>query len=168
MKVAFLDRDDTIIRDYPDTDWKYQTVPEFLPQSIEALQLIQAKGYTIIIVTNQYLIDEGYITLQDYQAFDMIFQELLKKHNIEVLQTFYCPDARGSGSYDLKPNPGMIKQALALYPDIDLANSFVVGDSLADVGLAENMQLPIYIINQDVMYHKATKVSSLYEVAKRL
>ena len=30
MKVAFLDRDGTIVRDYPDDEWKRKTVPEVL------------------------------------------------------------------------------------------------------------------------------------------
>jgi D-glycero-D-manno-heptose 1,7-bisphosphate phosphatase len=55
MKVAFLDRDGTIITDYPDYQWRYVQEPTFLDGAIDALQRIRAKGFAIIVVTNQYL-----------------------------------------------------------------------------------------------------------------
>ena len=59
MKVAFLDRDGTIVRDYPDDEWKRKTVPEVLDGAIEGMQLLNQLGYAIIIVTNQYIIKIG-------------------------------------------------------------------------------------------------------------
>lgn len=53
MKIAFLDRDGTIIKDYPDQLWSQISEPEFLPHSIESLQKIIHKGFQIIIITNQ-------------------------------------------------------------------------------------------------------------------
>ena len=52
MKVAFLDRDGTIIRDYPDDQWASVQQPEFLDGSIEGLQALQDKGFSLIVVTN--------------------------------------------------------------------------------------------------------------------
>ncbi|MDX8047162.1 HAD hydrolase-like protein [Gracilibacillus sp. S3-1-1] len=36
----------------------------------------------------------------------------------------------------MKPRDGMIQQAMEKYPTIDLANSFMIGDSAVDVELA--------------------------------
>ncbi|SDY52976.1 Polynucleotide kinase 3 phosphatase [Proteiniborus ethanoligenes] len=69
MKVAFLDRDGTIIEDYEDELWRNKTEPIFLSGSLEALEKIKRKGYEIIIITNQYLIDEKIISIQQYQDF---------------------------------------------------------------------------------------------------
>ncbi len=55
MKVAFLDRDGTIIEDYEDEFWRNVTEPVFIKGSIEGLKKIRQKGYEIIIITNQYL-----------------------------------------------------------------------------------------------------------------
>lgn len=63
MKVAFLDRDGTIIEDYEDEKWKYVKEPVFIEGAIKALKAMKEKGYEIIIITNQYLINEGIITL---------------------------------------------------------------------------------------------------------
>ncbi|WP_069650132.1 hypothetical protein [Caloranaerobacter ferrireducens] len=54
MKVAFLDRDGTIIEDYEDEKWKYVKDPVFIKGAIKALKVMKEKGYEIIIITNQY------------------------------------------------------------------------------------------------------------------
>ena len=51
MKVAFLDRDGTIIKDYPDEKWSSIKHPEFLEGSIDGMQKLIANGYHIIIIT---------------------------------------------------------------------------------------------------------------------
>ena len=55
MNVAFLDRDGTIIKDYPDKDWANVKYPEFLEGSIKTLKYIKSKNFETIIITNQYL-----------------------------------------------------------------------------------------------------------------
>ena len=68
MKAAFLDRDGTIIRDYPDALWASVSYPAFLPGAIDALKLLRRKGYHIIVVTNQYLIGEGLLSFEQYST----------------------------------------------------------------------------------------------------
>ena len=55
LKIAFLDRDGTIIKDYPDEKWREIKEPEFLEGSIEGLKRLKEMGYDFIIITNQYL-----------------------------------------------------------------------------------------------------------------
>ncbi len=147
MKVAFLDRDGTIIKDYPDNEWANIKSPEFLEGSIEALQYIKNNGFEIIIITNQYLIGEGIITLEDYQKFNDLFLKTLKQRGISVLDIFYCPHVRNQNCDCIKPKPGLINQAITKYPDIDLSKSFYVGDSLCDMKLANKFDLKFYGIN---------------------
>ena len=147
MKVAFLDRDGTIVRDYPDREWVNIKTPEFLEGSIETLKHIKNKGFEIIIITNQYLIGEKIITLEDYQSFNDLFLKTLKRNSVDILDVFYCPHARSEKCNCIKPNPGLINQALHKYPDIDLKESFYVGDSLCDMQLAKSFNLMFYGIN---------------------
>lgn len=147
MKVAFLDRDGTIVRDYPDREWVNIKTPEFLEGSIETLKHIKNKGFEIIIITNQYLIGEKIITLEDYQSFNDLFLKTLKQNGVDILDVFYCPHARSENCKCIKPNPGLINQALYKYPDIDLEESFYVGDSLCDMQLAKSFNLKFYGIN---------------------
>ncbi|MCM3744358.1 hypothetical protein M3193_09405 [Sporosarcina luteola] len=53
MKIAFFDRDGTIIQDYSDEKWSSITQPKFLPGSIETLQEVMQRGFKIIVITNQ-------------------------------------------------------------------------------------------------------------------
>jgi histidinol-phosphate phosphatase family protein len=165
MKVVFLDRDGTIIKDYEDIEWSKKTRPEFLPGSIRALKTLNDSGYQIIIVTNQYLINEGYITEAEFQQFHSKFLREVSSHKIEILDTFFCPHSDLDHCNCKKPKPGLIDAALRKYSSIDLQNSFMAGDSLADVGLAEHFDLPMYVINLDahIDYKKCVKVSSLLE-----
>lgn len=147
MKVAFLDRDGTIIKDYPDKDWGHIKTPEFLKNSIQALKHFKEKGFEIIIITNQYLIGENVLSLDDYNKFNDLILKTLKRHEINILDIFYCPHARNQNCNCMKPNPGLINQALHKYPNIDLSKSFYVGDSLCDKQLAEHFDLDFYGIN---------------------
>ena len=144
MKVAFLDRDGTIIKDYPDKEWTNIKSPEFLEGSIGALKYIKNKGFEIIIITNQYLIGEEIITLEDYKKFNDLFLKKLNQNNINVLDIFYCSHARSQGCNCIKPNSGLINQAIDKYSSIDLNQSFYVGDSVCDMQLANKFNLKFF------------------------
>lgn len=164
MKIAFLDRNGTIVSEYPDEVWPGISVPEFLPGAIEALTAFRRKAYEIIIVTNQYLIGEGLITQGQYNVFTARMLEVLSKHGIQVLDIFYCPHRRDSGCACLKPKPGMIETALRRHPSINLSQSFLVGDSPCDVELAERMGLRAFSIGFESELAGVTKVASLKDV----
>lgn len=169
MKVAFLDRDGTIVKDYPDPLWAQIKEPDFLPKSILALKRLQALRYKIIIVTNQYIINEGIITLNDYIQFQNKLLNRLEKEGVSILDTFFCPHTDSDQCDCKKPKTGLIEQALKQYPDIRLSDSFVAGDSISDVLLAQNCNMEAFLINdQPVDNIECTYVDSLYEASKIL
>lgn len=141
MKVAFFDRDGTIIEDYPDHEWTYIKKPVFLSDSIETLKSVKEKGYEIIIITNQYLLNEGFILMEQYKEITEMMLNELAIHGVEVLDIFYCPHKRNEGCTCIKPQTGMITDALKKYPDININESFMVGDSVVDIELAINMKM---------------------------
>ena len=144
MKVAFLDRDGTINRDYPDAEWARVTVPELLPGALAAMRGFRARGYEIVIVTNQYTIGEGIILLADYRRFTERLLTVCRQGGVEILDIFFCPHARDARCDCCKPRPGLIRQACEKYPEIDLAASFFAGDSPADRELARSCGLQFY------------------------
>lgn len=143
MKVAFLDRDGTIVRDYPDEEWRGRTEPEFLDGSIEGSKALQDAGYHLIIITNQYIIGEGHISIQEYEIFTQKLLHRLHAEGVNILDIFYCPHSRNDGCSCCKPAPGLIEQAIAKYP-IDLSLSLFVGDSISDQKLAQHFGLSFY------------------------
>ena len=141
LKVAFFDRDGTIIEDYPDHEWTYIENPVFLPDSIETLKTVREKGYEIIIITNQYLLNEGFISMEQYNDITEKMLNELARHGVEILDIFYCPHGRNEGCNCIKPQTGMITDAIKKYPNININESFMVGDSTVDVELAINMNM---------------------------
>lgn len=168
MKIAFLDRDGTIIQDYPDARWPLIKSPEFIEGSIAAIKIFRDMGYEIIIVTNQYIIDEGFIRQPQYQQINQKMLDTLAIEDIDILDVFHCPHARNNGCYSQKPKPGMIENALHKYPNIRLDQSFLAGDSNCDAELAAHFRLPFYAIGMTSIYAKTTPVSSLLEAASLL
>lgn len=147
MKIAFLDRDGTVVRDYPDQDWAKIKSPEFLAGSINGMQDLIENGFEIIIVTNQYLIGEGSITIEQYCNFTEEFLRILEENHIKILDIFYCPHSRKEHCCCRKPEIGLIEQAVSKYPNIDLSSSFLCGDSICDMECAENAKIKFYGIH---------------------
>ena len=156
MKVAFFDRDGTIAEDYPDEEWTEVDTPVLMPYAIEVLRYLRSIGYQIIIITNQYLIGEGFITQAQYDAYRRKLLSLFNAAGVSILDTFYCPHARTDGCACKKPEVGLIKQALQKYPDIELSSAFVVGDSLCDMQMAEKLGIPGFGIGIEYNYEKFT------------
>jgi D-glycero-D-manno-heptose 1,7-bisphosphate phosphatase len=164
MKVAFLDRDGTIIEDYEDELWKNISEPVFIKGSIEALKIIRQKGYEIIIVTNQYLINEGIITIEQYHSFSNKFINKLMDNEIEILDIFHCPHSRKENCDCMKPKDGLIKMALEKYPDIDLKDCFIVGDSICDLQLGEKLGIKTFGIGIENGKLNSLNIDSLMDI----
>ena len=89
MKVAFLDRDGTIIEDYLDEEWRDIKVPVFLKGAFQTLKRLRELDYEIIILTNQYIINQGVISMEQYLEFTRLFKNILLDNVIEVKDIFY-------------------------------------------------------------------------------
>ena len=165
LKIAFLDRDGTIIKDYPDEKWGEIKEPEFLEGSIEGLKELKEIGYQFIIITNQYLINEGIISLYDYQQFTKKFLKKLKQENRDILKIYFCPHNDQDHCHCKKPQPGMIEQARKDFL-IDMNNSIYIGDSQVDYLLAKHFNLLFYGINYNGNNIKSYR--SILEVSKQI
>jgi D-glycero-D-manno-heptose 1,7-bisphosphate phosphatase len=146
MKMAFLDRDGTILKDYSVEQWPRVTKPEFLPGSIYCLQELSARGFALSILIYQYLIGEGKISEAQHAAYTKKMVDELNANHIKLHAIELCPHARSTRCRCAKPKPGMIEDIFAQYPDIDITQSFLVGDSILDVELAHNAGLRAFSI----------------------
>lgn len=145
-KAVFLDRDGTI-----NFDVNYLTKAEdisIFPNTQEALQTFKDLGYLNIIVTNQSGIARGYLSEQDLNDIHNKFRKLLSNNNNELIDDiFYSPyhsdgiiEKFSSDHEDRKPGTGMIRKAQAKH-NIDLSESFLIGDSLTDMQSAASAGL---------------------------
>lgn len=165
LKIAFLDRDGTLIKDYPDEKWREIKEPEFLEGSMEGLKRLKEMGYDFIIITNQYLINDGIISLNDYQQFTGKFLKKLKEENIDILKIYFCPHNEKDHCHCKKPKPGMIEQAKKDFL-IDMNNPIYIGDSQVDYLLAKHFNLTFYGINYNGDNVKSYR--SILEISKQI
>lgn len=165
IKVAFLDRDGTITKEYEDEEWKNKTNPEFLQGTIQALKKITDLGYQIIVITNQSLIHKGIIKLEDYYKFNENLIKELKKNKIEILDIFFCPHTKEENCNCKKPKPGMILEACKKY-DIDIEKSFVAGDRASDEGIAKYFNMTFFGVNYTPKDTKNKRVKNLEEIVQ--
>ncbi|MBQ3232549.1 MAG: HAD-IIIA family hydrolase [Clostridia bacterium] len=166
MLTAFFDRDGTIAKDYPDEVWTNVMDIKLVPGAIDAMRFLRNKGYEIVILTNQYIIGEGYITYHQYEMYTQKLLETLKSKGIEIKDIFFCPHARSVNCTCRKPAVGMIENAIQKYPDIDMSRALMVGDSECDIMLAKNLNIPVFAISHKNAYEKCITLDTIKDFEK--
>ncbi|AFY39710.1 D-alpha,beta-D-heptose 1,7-bisphosphate phosphatase [[Leptolyngbya] sp. PCC 7376] len=147
--AVFLDRDGVLnieagyIRDVHDLN--------LIPGSAAAVRSLNDRGIFCCLVSNQSGPARGYYGIDHVEKLHDRLCKLLKKEADAYLDAlFYCPylshSAGGTnpnftkwGTWR-KPNTGMLVAA-AWEHDLDLSQSFMVGDKATDVDLAHNAGL---------------------------
>ena len=141
QRAIFLDRDGTInpcigfLGDVNDFT--------LLPGADEAIKMINSSSYLAVVVTNQPVIARGEVTTEQLDDIHNKMETLLGKSGAYIDGLYYCPHHPDKGfegeipelkfEFDCrKPKPGMIFQA-AEDLNIDVASSWVVGDSRSDI-----------------------------------
>ncbi len=136
-KAVFLDRDGCLI-----VDREYLSNPEgisFLPGVLSGLKKLQSAGFKLLVVTNQSGVARGYFTESEVREVNRHLTELLEAEDIFLNGIYYCPAhpeaeeiVYRQGLDRRKPAPGMLLEA-AQDLEIDLDESFMVGDKLSDM-----------------------------------
>ncbi len=148
-KALFLDRDGIINVDhgyvYKITDF------EFSNGIFDLVKLFTDAGYLIFVVTNQSGIGRGYYSEEDFITLSNWMIAEFKKKAIKIEKVYYCPHLPKDKCHCRKPETGMIEEALKTY-NIDIENSWMIGDKQSDIDLAKNatIQNSIYIGNKNI------------------
>ncbi len=115
-KAAFIDRDGVLNEERAFVHRIEDFV--FLPGAVEALRLLEAAGYLLVVVTNQSGIARGLYSESDYLALTEHMRAQLAGAGVSLAAVEYCPhlpDApveRYRRDCDCrKPKPGMLRRA---------------------------------------------------------
>lgn len=174
QKAVFLDRDGTIN--------KYvgflRSVDEFelLDGVADAIKKINASGYLTIVVTNQPVIARGEMTFDELEVIHNKMETLLGKEGAYLDSIYYCPHHPHKGyagerselKFDCdcrKPKPGMLLKAAQDF-NIDLSQSWVVGDGENDVRAGQNAGCQTALVGNE-SYGQTVTVSSLKNFVKQ-
>ena len=134
--IVFLDRDGVINVDSSEYI-KNESEFEFIPNSPEAIALLTQNGFNIIVITNQSLVGRKMVSQKTLDAIFKKMKDGVKKAGGDIKDIFYCPHTPEDNCSCRKPNPGLILKAQKKY-QIDLNQSFMVGDSAKDIECARN------------------------------
>lgn len=143
--AAFIDRDGTLNRNRHGV---YVTRPEQLvlySRVPAALKLLAAKGYRLIVLTNQSGIARGYMTAAASRAINLKLVRLLRREGVTLDGIYFCPHGPAANCACRKPAPGLLKEAAADSP-IEMRGSFVAGDKDCDLRLARRAGLKGYLV----------------------
>jgi len=113
---------------------------EFIEGVFESLKYLQSLGYLLIIITNQSGIGRGYYTKKDFDLLTVWMINEFEKNSIKIANVYLCPHAPDENCNCRKPKTGMIEQALSDF-DIDLKNSWLIGDKNSDIECAHNANI---------------------------
>lgn len=141
QKAIFLDRDGTINR-YVGF---LKNIDEFflLDGVVEAVRMINQSGYLAIMITNQPVIARGEVSWEELTEIHNKMETLLGNGGAYINDIFCCPHHPDKGyagertEYKIececrKPKPGLLLEAAEKY-NIDLHNSWMIGDSVNDI-----------------------------------
>ena len=140
-RAVFLDRDGTLIELV-----HHLTNPadvHLIDGAGDAIKSLRAAEWKIIIVTNQSVIGRGKLDELGLERVHTEMNRQLAENGAEVDALYFCPlapilkDPRAIEDPMRKPGPGMLLQASREH-GIDLAASWMVGDTLSDMLAGKN------------------------------
>lgn len=129
-KAVFLDRDGCIIVDRIYLNDVKQI--EYLPGVFSALRLLRDHGYIFMIATNQSGVARGIVDINNLYAIHAKIKADFAREGVDLLEFYYAPYMTDTDHPVRKPNPGMLLRG-ALDYDVDLKQSWMVGDRMTDV-----------------------------------
>ena len=150
-KALFLDRDGVINRERGQYTWRKEDFT-LTPGIVPFLQAAQAKGYLLIVITNQGGIAKHAYTHEDLQVVHDYMRTLLAQEGIRLTDIYYCPHHDSvSKCLCRKPEPLLFEKAVAQY-GIDREASLYVGDYDRDTEAGRRAGIPTLRIasNEDL------------------
>lgn len=174
QKAIFLDRDGTINK-YVGLIYKEEQL-ELEEKAAEAVKLINASGYLAICVTNQPVVARGMCEMEDVRHIHKKLHSLLGERGAYLDDIIFCPHHPDKGYpeenplYKMKcgcrkPETGMIDKMAERY-NIDLAESYMIGDSTIDIQTGINAGMHTVLVQtgqagKDGRYDVKAQISAL-------
>jgi len=158
---VLLDRDGTIIVD----DGYVGSIErvEFLDGAAGAIASFNRAGIPVAVITNQAGVARGYYGVEDVEKVHQYIAERLADDGAHIDLFLFCPyhpdgtvERYARRSFDRKPEPGMALAAAEAL-DLDLAFSWIVGDSPTDMAVASAVGAFGVFLGPDTVEHRGIR-----------
>lgn len=139
QKAVFFDRDGTLCKDaHYLNKWD-----DFEPYDLKTLKTLKKAGYLLIGITNQSGISRKIV---DEEFVIKVNKYFIENHHFDNF--YYCPHLPEDFCSCRKPEPGLLLNARIKH-NIDLKQSFFIGDKMSDVMTATAVGATGILIGQD-------------------
>jgi histidinol-phosphate phosphatase family protein len=138
--ALFLDRDGVLNEEIPMDYVKTWDQLILYPYTLEALRQLATIFNKIFIVTNQKGVGKKLMDELDLINIHFKLVEQVEKTGGRIDKIYYCT-ALSNNDPCRKPNAGMAFKAKQDFPEIDLTQSFMVGNNISDMEFAKNAGL---------------------------
>lgn len=156
LDTLFLDRDGVINVKLEARYVRNSNEFEFMQGALVAISKLSKLFKRILIVTNQQGIGKGIMTEDDLNLLHSFMTSEIGKLNGKIDKIYFCPHLDTENCNCRKPNPGMINQAIADFPEIDRHNSYLIGDSDSDIEAGNRMKLNTVKVDNEYTLAKWT------------
>jgi imidazoleglycerol-phosphate dehydratase / histidinol-phosphatase len=154
-KALFIDRDGTLVIE-PPIDFQLDSLEklEFYPNVFRYLgRIAEELDYELVMVTNQDGLGTASFPSESFWPAQNKIIQAFKNEGINFNAIHIDGSLPSENSVNRKPRTGMLSQYLE--GDYDLASSFVIGDRITDVQLAENLGCKAIFMNKDSLEKKS-------------
>jgi D-glycero-D-manno-heptose 1,7-bisphosphate phosphatase len=134
-RYVLLDRDGVINHD---SDLFIKSPEEWraLPGSLEAIALLNANGFKVVVITNQSGLARGLFDPAMLDSIHAKMQHMASAKGATIDAVYYCPHGPDSLCDCRKPKPGLLL-AFAADKGVELKDIPFIGDSLRDIQAAQ-------------------------------
>ena len=160
-KAIFLDRDGVINKNRDDYVKSTKELEIFSNIGKEILKL-KMKGFLIIVITNQSVINRKIITIRELEEIHSTIQKFLIKSKTSIDKFYFCPHRPDENCDCRKPKPGLILQAINEF-SIDVSKSWMVGDSKTDIQAGEKAGCKTILLKKNDSFTNILKIIELEE-----
>lgn len=139
-KVLFIDRDGTLIAEFPPT-YQIDRFDKliFYPHVFKYMtRIAEELDYELVLVSNQDGMGTEKFPAERFWPIHNLIMSSFANEGIVFKKELIDPSTPDQHSPNRKPRTGMFGEYLN-NPDYDLKNSFVIGDRITDVQLAVNL-----------------------------
>lgn len=145
-RVLFIDRDGTIVKEPADCQVDAFEKVEFLPRVFQYLaKIVQELDYELVMVTNQDGLGTPSYPEEAFWPVHNFILRTLENEGIHFDAVYIDKTFAKDNAPTRKPNTGLLTKYFD--PTYDLHHSFVIGDRLTDVKLAQNLGTKAIWIN---------------------
>lgn len=137
-RILFIDRDGTLIHEPMDHQIDSLEKLEYYPKVFQGMATIAKLDFELVMVTNQNGLGTPSFPEETFWPVQNKIMQAFENEGVKFEAVYIDPTFPEDNAPTRKPGTAMLTKYIG-NPEYDLKNSYVIGDRITDVKLAENL-----------------------------